>query len=176
MPSPNVMHVVSASGYPTLCSARRLLYTSSFWCCPLIRFKLSLQCGHLVGHVRSDEGVTKRVSNCTPVPLGYHADNSDIVFLACRSQAKSGGMVACALPFVQELWLIKCWHALHGILACDCSADVYSITRVWAPCLKSDILSCWRCDIIAAMKASPAAAPRMRCTMRSSSSGPTSTR
>lgn len=45
----------------------------------------------MVGHVRSDEGVTKRISNCTPVPLGYHADNSDIVLLACRSQAKSGG-------------------------------------------------------------------------------------
>lgn len=49
------------------------------------------QAGHLVGHVTSDEGVTKRVSNCTPVPLGYHADNSDIVFLACRTQAQSGG-------------------------------------------------------------------------------------
>jgi len=55
------------------------------------------QCGHLVGHVRSDEGVTKRVSNCTPVPLNYHADNSDIVFLACRSQAKSGGEVKSML-------------------------------------------------------------------------------
>lgn len=67
-----------------------------------MRPNLALQCGHLLGHVRSDEGVTKRVSNCTPVPLGYHADNSDIVFLACRSQAKSGGMVACALNCVRE--------------------------------------------------------------------------
>lgn len=53
--------------------------------------------GHLVGHVRSDEGVTKRVSNCTPVPLGYHADNSDIVLLACRTQAPSGGALSFRL-------------------------------------------------------------------------------
>lgn len=55
------------------------------------------QVGHLVGHVRSDEGVTKRVSNCTPVPLGYHADNSDIVLLACRTQAPSGGALSFRL-------------------------------------------------------------------------------
>lgn len=60
---------------------------------PDVLFCLSVheQAGHLVGHVRNDEGITKRVSNCTPIPLGYHADNSDIVFLACRTQAKSGG-------------------------------------------------------------------------------------
>ena len=57
---------------------------------------LDAQAGHLVGHVRNDEGKTKRVSNCTPVPLAYHADNADIVFLACRSQAASGGTVLLA--------------------------------------------------------------------------------
>ena len=54
-----------------------------------------------MGHVRSDEGVTKRISNCTPVPLGYHADNSDIVLLACRTQAASGG--ALKIPAVCSL-------------------------------------------------------------------------
>ena len=49
------------------------------------------QAGHLVGHVSNDGGVRRRVSNCTPVPLGYHADNADLVLLACRSQAKRGG-------------------------------------------------------------------------------------
>jgi hypothetical protein len=55
--------------------------------------------------VRNDEGKTRRVSNCTPVPLGYHADNSDIVFLACRTQAAKGGgrsparMPACLTLF-----------------------------------------------------------------------------
>ena len=46
---------------------------------------------------------------CTlQVPLGYHADNSDIVFLACRSKAKTGGQChPSVLTFVKPRHMYK---------------------------------------------------------------------
>ncbi|CAL8464285.1 g3820 [Coccomyxa elongata] len=87
------------------------------------------QAGHLVGHVRSDEGVTKRISNCTPVPLNYHADNSDIVLLACRSQALSGGDSSCCSSHALHNEILDRRPDLHKIL----SEPFYSDRREWWP-------------------------------------------
>ncbi|EIE18633.1 Clavaminate synthase-like protein [Coccomyxa subellipsoidea C-169] len=87
------------------------------------------QVGHLVGHVRSDEGVTKRVSNCTPVPLGYHADNSDIVLLGCRSQAPTGGDSSCCSSHALHNEILSRRADLHRVL----SEPFYSDRREWWP-------------------------------------------
>lgn len=69
------------------------------------------QCGHLVGHVRTDGGRLAKLSNCAPVAQGYHADNSDIVMLACRTPAKSGGNVGVDNVGVDNVavdnWVVK---------------------------------------------------------------------
>ncbi|KAK9794591.1 hypothetical protein WJX73_001229 [Symbiochloris irregularis] len=71
--------------------------------------------GHLIGHVKYDDGRLKRTSNLSQVPLGYHADNSDIVFLACRSQAKTGGKSSCVSSHALHNEILKRRPDLHKV-------------------------------------------------------------
>lgn len=72
--------------------------------------------GHLIGHVKNDEGRLKRTSNLSVIPLGYHADNSDIVFLACRTKAKTGGKSSCVSSHALHNEILKRRPDLHKVL------------------------------------------------------------
>eukprot|EP00884_Botryococcus_braunii_P021204 jgi/Botrbrau1/7768/Bobra.0159s0196.1 len=87
------------------------------------------QCGHLVGHVRTDGGKLAKLTNCSPTKMAYHADNADVVFLACRTPAKSGGANSLVSTHALHNEILKRRPDLHKVLA----EPFYVDRRDWIP-------------------------------------------
>ena len=111
-----------------------------------------------MGHVRNDEGRTQRVSNYSPQDMNFHADNADIVALACRNQGTAGGADSA-----RPGGLIQHMLSLRSFSACSMPRSMSGCCTLCGGACNISGSESW---VVASAQVRVDVARRMRCTTR----------